>query len=181
VRLSSSGCVCVLTQRWTLQGHSRWLFVLMTVIWITNQGCQPGRRTGMARMRSSDWPSPLAEKTRRHRPAILLNSGGSQIARERNSVLRVRSRTLELKEPCHKRALAYVVDGIYRRINDSVTCGRIHKIGVQLLQCYGVRGPSQSRSPAVDPQSSTRPPWRRFFLQQMLGQSRRPHRHQRER
>src|SRR5258707_11336609 len=106
---------------------------------------------------------------------------GSQIARERNSVLRVQLSTADPKSRAKTHALANVVDGIYRRINDSVTCERIHKIGVQLLLCYGVRGPSQSRTPAVDPRSSTLPPWRRFFLQQMLGQSRRPHRHQRER
>ena len=47
---------------------------------------------------------------------------------------------------------------LYRRIKDSATGERIHKIGVRLLQCYDVREPSQSRTPAVDPQLSTRPP-----------------------
>ena len=46
-RLSSSGGVCVLTQRWTLQGHSRWLFVLMTVIGRTNHGFQTVHRNGI--------------------------------------------------------------------------------------------------------------------------------------
>jgi len=65
---------------------------------------------------------------------------GSQFARERNSVLRVQLSTADPKSRAKTHALANLVDGIYRRINDSVTCERIHKIGVQLLQCYGVRG-----------------------------------------
>jgi hypothetical protein len=36
------------------------------------------------------------------------------------------------------------------RINDLGICTRIRKIGVQLPQCYDLRGPSQSRTSAID-------------------------------
>jgi hypothetical protein len=36
------------------------------------------------------------------------------------------------------------------RINDSGICKRIRKIGVQQPQSYDVRGPGQSRTPAID-------------------------------
>ena len=39
---------------------------------------------------------------------------------------------------------------LYRRIKDSATCERIHKIGVLPPQCSAVRRPTQSRNPAVD-------------------------------
>jgi len=44
-------------------------------------------------------------------PGILLNWGGSQIARERNSVLRVELRTVDPKSRAKTHALANVVDG----------------------------------------------------------------------
>jgi len=44
-------------------------------------------------------------------PGILLNRGGSQIARERNSVLRVELRTVDPKSRAKTHALANVVDG----------------------------------------------------------------------
>jgi hypothetical protein len=48
--------------------------------------------------REQNFPSgnALLRKTRRCCPAILLNGGASQIARERNAVLRVELRTVEL-------------------------------------------------------------------------------------
>jgi hypothetical protein len=47
---------------------------------------------------------------------------------------------------------------VYSRINDLATCERIHKIGELPPQCSAVQTPTQSRTPAVDPQSSKRPP-----------------------
>jgi hypothetical protein len=47
-------------------------------------------------------------------------------------------------------ALANGVDGIYRRINDSATSERIHKIGALPAQCSDARRPTQSLTPALD-------------------------------
>jgi hypothetical protein len=93
--------------------------------------------------------------------------GGSLVAKQlesRQGSKRVSTRVPEnsrIKKPksrAKKHGLANVVDGIYRHINAPATSERIHKIGVQLLHCYHVRRPSQSRTPAVDPQLNTRPP-----------------------
>jgi hypothetical protein len=63
---------------------------------------------------------------------------------------KVELRTVDPKSRAKTHALANVVDGIYRRINDSATSERIHKIGVLPAQCSGARMPSQSLTPAVD-------------------------------
>jgi hypothetical protein len=173
-------CLCPHAMVGLFTGNLRLLFVLMTVIWMTNQGCQPVRRTGVARIRSSDWLSAVAEDS----PMPPGNS--AQLGRESNSKRKEfgpkgRIEDSGPKEPCENVRIGQCSRRVYPSVNDSVTCERIHKIGVLPPQCSAVRRPTQSRTPAVDPQSSTRPPWRGFFLRQILGQSRRPHRHQRER
>ena len=112
-------------------GDSRLLFILMTVIWTSNHVSQALRRTGLARLKSSDWQRPVAEDSSMP-PSNSAQLGGSQIARETNSVLRVELRTVGPKSRAKTHAVVNDVDGIYRRINDSATSERIHKIDVQL-------------------------------------------------
>ena len=158
MRLSSSGCVFYVSRYVGLfTGDSRSLFILMTVIWKTNHGSQAVRRTGLARIKSSDWQSPVAEDSLRP-PGNSAQLGRQSNCGKWNSVLRVDFRTVDPKNRSKTHALANVVDGIYRRINDSATFEQIHKIGVLPPQRSAVRRPTQSRTPAVDPQSSTRPP-----------------------
>jgi hypothetical protein len=121
-----------------------------TVIGRANHGSQPVRRTGLARIKNLPIRKALLRKARRCRPAILLSSGASQIATGGNSVLRVELRTVDPKSRAKTQALANLVDGIYRRIIDSATSERIHKIGVLPAQCSDARMPSQSLTPAVD-------------------------------
>jgi len=104
----------------------------MTVIWTTNHGSQAVRRTGLARIKPSDWLSPL-QKNAPTPPgnsaqlgrAVKLQEIGPKSPIEHSGP----------KEPCENARIGQRSRGVYRRINDSVTCERIHKIGVQLLQC----------------------------------------------
>jgi hypothetical protein len=142
-------CFCASRYVGLFTGDSRLLFVLMTVICTTNHESQAIRRTGLAQVKSSDWQSPVAEDSSMP-PGNSARLGGRQIARERNSILRVDLRTVDPKSRAKTHALANGVDGIYRRINDSATSERIHKIGVLPPQCSAVRRPTQSLTPAVD-------------------------------
>src|ERR1700693_4681822 len=54
-------CFCASRYVGHFTGDSRLLFILMTVICTTNHGPQAVRRTGLARIKSSDWQSPIAE------------------------------------------------------------------------------------------------------------------------
>jgi hypothetical protein len=161
-------CFCASRYVGLFASDSRLLFILMRVIWMSNHVSQAVHRIRLARLKSSDWQRPVAEDSSML-PSNSAQLGGSQIARETNSVLRVELRTVGPKSRAKTHAVVNDVDGIYRRINDSATSERIHKIDVLPPQCSVVRRPIQSRTPAFDPQSSTRPPWRRFFLRQMRG------------
>jgi hypothetical protein len=85
--------------------------------------------------------------------------GRHQIPTERNSVVRaVRLGTLDPKSRAINARTGQCCRWVYTSINDLATCERIHKIGVLPPQCSAVRRPTQSLTPAVDLQSSTRPP-----------------------
>ncbi len=81
-------------------------------------------RTGLAQIKSSDWQA-LLRKTRRCRPAILLNCGGSQIARDRNSgsvalTLLVAVRPLS---GLHQAAITKMSNSLFTKRTSSLTCG----------------------------------------------------------
>jgi hypothetical protein len=75
---------------------------------------------------------------------------GRQSNYKKKSALRAESRKVAPKSRGKPHALANGVDGIYRRINDSATSERIHKIGVLPAQYSAVRRPTQSLTPALD-------------------------------
>jgi hypothetical protein len=90
---------------------SRLLLILMTVIWTTNHGVPSTSPKWIGAKKNLPIGKALLRKTRRCRPAILLNWGGSQIARERNSVLRVELRTVDPKSRAKTQSRANEVDG----------------------------------------------------------------------
>src|ERR1700733_7197753 len=75
---------------------------------------------------------------------------GFKIPGERNTVPKPRLRTLGSKSCVIKASNGRDWRWVNPSINVLGICKRIRKIGVQLPQCYDVRGQSQSRTPAID-------------------------------
>jgi hypothetical protein len=80
----------------------------------------------------------------------LVQLGRQSDYKRKPSVLRAELRTVDPKSREKSHALANGVGGIYRRINDSATSERIHKIGVLPAQCSAVRRQTQSLIRALD-------------------------------
>jgi hypothetical protein len=152
VRLSSE-CVFVPHAMLGLfAGDSRLLFFLMTVIWTTNHEPQSTSSSWIGANKIFRLTMPCC---RRHVDAIRQFCSTAEAVKSQENEVGHKSRIehsghngLQIRGKSH--ALTKGVDRIYRRINDSATSERSHKIGVLPAQCSAVRKPTQSLTPALD-------------------------------
>src|ERR1700751_1192006 len=85
----------------------------MTVIWTTNHGSQEVRRTGLARIKSSDWQCPVAEDS------SMPPGNSAQLGRQSNCNRNEFGPKSRIEDSARTGQCGR---WIYRRINDLATC-----------------------------------------------------------